>query len=1124
MQITYAKSDATPTKTIFIIDRAFETISCVSGDIATEVLSQVKAAPMSRTIHFREVQKIDMSVIDCAALKQLAVKNDISRLNIAGYTSICKQIQAILANAGHPVIDVYGLRYNQSVYGFDYGFEIRVEENFSIFVDFAFCYKTNHNKTVYGCTIDGKELMEPKRTTGSFETNNIFRLSVAKVPTLLKSIFPDVRTRNLAFLPDMSLVLEGMYSSLDENTIMFIEPDGERLNVKAKILIVDSVDIANALRNQGADIVAKGATSSKNQELINIGLVKVKQASALDSLGVIGLCNTSNTGILKSQIDYEQVRYKVINGQPSTDDLYKFLYSANKRVLGAGNIGVIKPESLSVIVDSIIAEEIDVTSNTLHQVCSDNNEVIGTLSCYSNTTTRRSQAEIGMDALTYLKCEDNLITSSELSEIAVTSLNASSFLKEQKKKLDECKAKAAAMNYDSIISNILYIDRQVSECFKAFATLEASAQLMAARAAVYLKAIKQILQFPLKTGYSAISAGLLAEHISIDSLQNRAIINSSKLPYFSRQHYKCCYGTFTINNGDPGHDQGNDIFVGSVYASLLNDVDGGVRLHKYKNKPYVITYEQTHGSGKCKKVVVPFNQTESRITENYGEFQTEIVQILNSLLSKPIMITLKDVKAAVKDVAESCTNIGKRREPYQRKLIEFMEWQQQIFMLEHVISLIENDFRYDNSLTVPKNCEFLSITDSTTEPIQGELVENTENISAKQIVGEAFSRDTRLISLMNSISRGISIKDLHITMDNAEISKYNDHLKTIKEKQRQMRKLIAEAIADDTLQTVTDDTSEDYNLKIPMLEEDVDYEFVTLYEINNNPDKVSTIKIPSSCKNQFAELDELVKKEYDEALKVAASFKKRLSENIHQVDYLWNGSTENIQVSDYDSLDSSYKAIIDEKRDIYLKNKDIYNTVSKMDRGKEEHILTISVNNKKFRYLALHGNNSKNDDQDSLIRNSQTRVSIILPISLEDKQQNNNEESIISIGGLCYSLQTLLKHEHIFEFMPYSNAIADKIKYALFRNTDVSSGEVYNEIEKRYGNSIAAYFSEWMSKEESNRNMIAKIIYALTANPKRTFASLLAFQGDQLGVFLKNCGLESYNVSCVDSCVQKLLL
>lgn len=1119
MRITYAKSDATPTKTLFIIDRCFETISCISGEIASDVLSQVKSAPMSRAIHYREAGKIDMSTFDKNALKQLAVKNDISRLNIAGYAALCKQIQAIISNAGHPVIDVYGLKYNQYVYGFDYGFEIRVEENFSIYIDFAFCHKTSHNKNVYGCDINGKDIIEAKRTSGNFESNNIFRLSLLKVPILLKSIFPDLRARNIAFLPDMSLVLEGMYSSLDENTLMFIEPDGARLNIKAKILIIDSTDVANALRNQGANIVAKGATSSKNQELINIGLVKVKQASALDSLGVLGLCNTSNMGIVESQIDYEQVRYKVINGQPSTDDLYKFLYSANKRVLGAGNLGVIKPESLSSLVDDIIAEEVDVTSNELHQVCSDNNEVIGSLSCYSNTTTRRSQPEVAADALTYIKCEDNLITSSELSEIAVTSLNASSFLKDQKRKLAECKAKAAAMNYDSIIANILYIDRQVSECFKAFATLEASAQLMAARASVYLKAIKQILQFPLKTGYSAINAGVLAEHISIDNATNRAVILASALPYFPRQYYDCCYGRFTINNGDPGHDRANDIFVGSVYASLLNDVDGGVRLHKYKNRPYVITYEQTHGSGKCKKVVVPFNQTESRITENYGEFQDEIVLIINSLLSKEVMIKLKDVKAAVKDVAESCSNIGKRREPYQQKLIEFMQYQQQIFMLEHVINLVENDFRYDNSLSMPKNCEFLSVTDSLTESASQNSSADLGDRSAKQIVRQVFSKDTRAISLINSISRGISIEDLRITMNTNEIEKYNNHLKNIREKQKQIREHQKEARDEFPADTV------EYTLKIPMLEDNIEYEFITLYELNNNPDRVNKISIKSELNSIVAKLDQEIKMEYDEALKVAASFKHRLSDTIHQVGYLWNGSKANIKISEYSSLDDADKSAIDEKMDIYLKNKAINEEISRMDEKKEKHILTISNEDREFKYLAIHGNDTTNkvDDLDSLLKKDPVRISIILPIGLNEDQESN-EEQIISIGGLCYSLQTLLKHEHIFNFMPYSRAILNKIKYSLFRNTEVSDGEVYEEIGRRYGFTIAAYFSEWASKEESNRNMIAKLIYGLTANPKRAFASLLAFQGDQLGIFLKKCGLESYNVSCVDSCVKKLIL
>lgn len=1114
MQITYAKSDATPTKTLFIIDRGFTTISCVSGEIASEVLSQVKSAPMSRTIHYKEVVKLDVSVIDKNALRQLSIRCDLSRLNIATYSSVCKQIQAILANAGHPIVDIYGIKYGNSVYGFDYGFEIQVDETFSIYTDFAFCSKTNHNMAVYGCSIDGKDITNPKRTSGQFEKNNIFRLSVSRVPVLLKNIFPDIKTRNLTFLPDMSLVLEGLYSSLDENTVMLVEPDGERLNVKAKVLIVDSTDVANALRNQGADIVAKGATSSKNQELINIGLVKVKQATALDSLGVIGLCNTSNIGIVESQINYEQVRYKVINGQPSTDDLYKFLYSANKRVIGAGNVGVIKPESLSYLVDAIIAEEIDTSSNDLHKIYADSNEVIGSLSCYSNTSTRRAQSAVGADALTYLKCEDNLITSSELSEIAVTSLNASSFLQAQKKKLDEYKAKAAAMNYDSIISNILYIDRQVAECFRAFATLEASAQLMAARAAIYLKAIKQILQFPLKTGYSAIGAGVLAEHISIDSARNEAVITSSQLPYFPTAYYDCCYGKFTINNGDPGRNAENDIFVGSVYASLLNDVDGGVRLTKYKNKPYVITYEQTHGSGKCKKVVVPYAETESRITERYGDFQREIVLIINSLLSKEVMIKLRDVKAAVKDVAESCSNIGKRREPYQRKLIEFMECQQQIFMLEHVISLIENDFRYDNSLIMPKNCEFLSLTDSETDLKSTLSSDSSETLNAKEVVNEAFSRDTREVSFANSISRGLSIEDLHITMTNEEIREYNEHLKTIREKQKKLREYIRSGNA-----------CVKYELEIPMLEDDVEYEFVTLYEINNNKDRVKSIFISPSEKSAVADLDALIKTEYDKALKVAASFKRRLLDSIHEVGYLWNGSKRDIIVSEYDKLEESDRAIIDEKLRIYLKYKPISEAITKMESGIKNHILTIKTEGKEIRYLAMHGNSMSNTetDVDSLIKSDPKRVSVVLPVSLVCGEVKD-EQKMISIGGLCYGLQTLLKHEHIFNFMPYSESILNKIKYSLFRNTDVSKGAVCKELERLYGLVVAAYFSEWASKEDSQRNMIAKVMYSLTANPKQTFASLLAFQGDQLGIFLKKCGLESYNVSCMDNCIQKLIL
>lgn len=1104
----------------FIVDKNFEYGILFSSDQAKSMLDMVNAAPSARMIDYQkddDIFQFEKLQINASVFGDLAFRKD--DIDYIEYTSIVKRAQSELVKYGLPVLEIYGISINDYLYGRDMGFKIEYEF-VTVFTNFSLIRTNNYGRLATGFSaITQNYTYDNHRKSGDFKSN-VFVLN-NYIPNNVTKLFGDVSHDNIRLLPNLSIAIRNLWSNVDSDRILIIDLANNQ--VAASILFTDAIKTANKIRSEGSKIFKKISTNPKlTSGYSNIATAKVLSADAVEKLQDLVIINTSNDSALISEAEFIENKHRFLSVPwPSESDQYKLAQSAGTSVALIGNLNILKEKDLDTLIESVLSLTPSHESNkSAHFLTSEDGKIIGYMEG-SSKLVYSSQTDISRTNISDLIFEDYFNSKDEFKNIAVEFQDVHSVIRSLEKEKEKYISLSSLINYDNIIANIKKIDSYVSNCFNSLASLIASQELISARAATYIKAVDMILKMPLKTAYGAIGFGSLAEFIDIKILgtgESIVTVNrnlSHLIPYRTSIYTRQCYKDWCILNSDPGLAYENDILVGSAYASSISDLNG--KYLTVQTKEYIKTNRQTRGNGKSEQVVVPLTKLEPRVVMRFDDLLTQCASFINTLLNNDIMKANAQIALCI----ESCTSAVKRyaemRKPFLDSLLLDQEYKERIFFCDHSIALAK--LRIPDELTVNYN-DMCYVEDSESnldvmEQNEVTLVNSYINLIDKNDVHiDTAPLLQRCDEYREKIDHAISYFIEFVSKQNFSVTTPYDNDKFEELIEYFNSRGVSYLIAEMYLNTYSID-DEMYNILKPGAEHSINgtvKEKIVITKsiekndiddaINSNPDNEKSTESDNECT-----FFESVYGDRYSFLEITDEDEEAITNAINRVNEAYEDRlryARKLRDEFIEAISSQHK-FISLSEDVSIEQND--NKIFLTDTNMNNYIVLDVYRERVDAEVEDSGVIHKNVLGEK-IRIVYNRQESRLCLDVVDPQ--------IYIGTLCYDLKIFLRQFEIYQNLPCSKKIIDKLKYSLFMSTDISDDVLVTKIRDSVGLNESLSLGKFLSQSTFSIDYkLNSIILCMLVDPIKTVAWILASQSDTFGIFLAENGLSLSTASSI---------
>lgn len=1117
------KNNKCQTRTALVFDAKGTTVLAFTGKGAFDVLSLAKSAPKYTKIAFKN-GNIDPRKVNFTSICEYLSNYIFQDLDLSIYNELIKGIQAQLANCGYQVVQVYGIKLNNKLYGYDFGFELYYDDKNSIYVDFNLIYKDVHLDTF----IIGASLFQNKSSTnndvklnytrhyGRFLNSNEFIVTFPNnTPSLVSDLIGMVPVENVNYLTNLSVVVDNLYSDLPDNCIKaFMVEDKELKSVLATALI-SAEEIGTKTRASAANLFKEVALSENPAGLSNVASMKFASASVLENLGDLLLVETVPNGIIQAEAERIEVCETIkavgmINNANANALIGNTEYTGNK----LGSVRVITQESLTKLVGNLINQQASFDNNAdLHLIYAESNELIGFLSNGNQNVVYDSSIYIESNKLEKLVIKDRFLERHTINNIAVDSLNAKETIDSLEQDALAYKTACAAINLTHIQNSIRDIDSLVTKAYDTLASLTATSTSLTAQAKTLIQASELILKLKLQTAYQPIEFGTVAEFIKIEKLPGgRSKVSKIEglwIPYQPQLTKRQCGRNWITMNASPGFGYNNDILIGPTLANAITDTKGkGITTI---TKSYEITPRQTRGSGDCEQEVVARRCTPNYVVQKLDTFLDEIVIILESILNDDKIIALSMITDCIFEATNIVKRYTKKREPFLAQLSDYFSNQEQLFLTNHMLNLVKSQYNFNNGLHLSSNTQL----DKTDRGIHG-------SFDSEQI-----------IHMTNHVTQALEVADISINTDitsefkeiKDEVINYcikiNNQLKLLESKTRDAFtvKLEEKGILNkpQLVEEPTNKNDKDYNHK--------------LEEYNNY------LKL---LDNYYKELDELLdKSKYECHLNLIINFDYTNINGSNDIgsDTIFAEAKPITKMIEYyndenihDNISSIILACNDKvlamiKQYIHIKNILLEQLANINVVFDGRHVTQINLITNEYNEFTIEFDSYKIKYSVDYQIEKQNKMVIIEITPIEFVKLDNfvvTPTYLLSIGSFMYELSNILKHEYIFGCLPVDESIISKISYACSMASDTSYSEVFKILERKYNTSIAQYYSSYISKIPTLRSFYGTLVFAAIANPTLFVATIMSYQEKQLGILLKDNGFNIGNASSFKHEIMKL--
>lgn len=1081
------KIEGYSTKSCCIIEPFALTLAIFTGETQCEALSMTKLSPSVRKIDFSNSVNSILTTLDFNPDELVDRVGSI----IGGSTSlnilkiIKRETQACLCNIGLPIIDVFGVRNNGILYGYDFGFELKFTDFDSVYVDFSCChFDSKFNKSVLITGVDLRDntpITAIKRDCGTFHiSTKTFELCSFKgTPEIVKMMIGEVDINKIFIMPNLTIFVENVYSGLKEDSMKFFELESEDMVCSLATAIVDSKKIALQARQIGSDILRKVATSDKvSSGLSTIGSVKILQSSCVESLGDLLLVETSQNSALHSKCEYEEVRSRVIskNSLVNTDQ-YKLAFTASNSINQMGVARCLNEASLNEIINSLISREYHPDSNVQnHKILDLNNNIIGYLKSSDNPTVYQQYTNINKPKLLKVQCSDDYATRAEVASVAVDIVSIRKAIEENQNNIDTARMRSLRYNLNDINNNLKYIDKLVNGNFKVLAELMASSDVLSARAAIYLKMVENILKFPMKTAYGAIEFGVLAEFFDIKiAIDGSATVNVRKgryVPYTKEIFERQCGTDWSRCLPDPGIDYENHINVGSVYADLLTDLEGGkLSVEKIKYKQ---TKEQTRGSGKCRQVVVEETfLPDERIVCVLSKFLEQIQSFLEKILNNEVMKSNAQIQKCIVEVSNAVERYSQMRMPFLKQLLECQEYQKQIFYFEHTKKILQSYFNIYNEVHVNSNsCLVIDNENPLNDRLSALQIERINGLLRTVSVDDVDLSDS------NSLDEARACLEEYLVL----IENANNNRDGGKNENRDDIASMSN-IAGSVQPEKDNDASEGWNntskvsIMCELSEDGLQYtqfkvvDYVVSDLIQQGFILEDLLALETKCEQLVRNVNEF-KKEY---------YQKINSVQLHIANESFDLGSE-----------------VEKNVELHLDNNSLQLCVKKIESADIKSSLSQQRNVHEIKIVDY----KENDDAET---NIESRL-----------------DSQIHVGSLCYSLRNLLNHEQIFGSLPNIDGIKQKIKYIISDSTNISDEEASTILSMASNKNYANYYLKYAAKSKSLKGLIGSYAYSIASDMGYATTLIRAYQEETLISLMQKNNLKTSSIALYEDFITSI--
>lgn len=1072
---SYNKNDVYKNECVAWLSNDCSKLMLCSGSKNVDLCNFIAISPRVRKVDYQmdttrnpfvKSSDIHSKILSLDLSDYFGYLNSYTRITTSVYNKIKKNFLGLISGVGFPIIDVYGIRLKDYLYGMDIGFEFKVSNLVSIYVDFGLVHKDNYGKIIVGCDYNGMDLTvnSSKRSCGSF-LDGIFVIRDF-VPSNISTMFPGVTKENILMLPNFTFVISDLYTYVEEDVIHIFELNSEDVFIKAFSIALSNYHTnANKMRQLGASICKKIATSKElTTGLSEIASSAIFQADDLTKIGHVNLCLSGNQDYIFSICKYEENRHQFLEvSHPDEELQFNLMYYASYISSLIGQCSAITDKEQKDILDIVLKGEYNYQNNkNVHFIRNANEDIIGMLPCLGTKPVSSSLTDTSeKEKLQSIIVSDNILTKTDVSNITADYMSQKEIIKDFEFQISELVSQINHINLDSIQQDLKKIDGYVSDAFKVLASLIASQEILSARGMVYLQQVDQILKMPLLTSYSAISFGNLIEFFDITTTSTgySSVIIKDNLyvPYLSRQTVKKCGSIYTVLNSDPDVGYKNEVLIGNSYKSSISDLQGKF-LSAYEKK-YFITNRQTRGSGKSEKEVIPERTTEERVVMTLEGLLFETQQMIHTLLNNDVLRSLAQIQNCINKVSSSVTSYSKMREPYCNELIRYKEAEEKIFYLRHMINLAQSRFDF-GYLTTNSDFEYVDSDIDTSCLSQTQVVRANSIINCIDVNDKVVEKDPTDIAnrFANAITRFVN------RIERGEV--------------RYSHNIMPEVCYHDIEDIISGYKNED-EIRAG------DYLIFLLQDNLIDCEGVETMFMAQMSYFNYLVID------IDEATTVIEEYKE------------YKLARENYAKT-FSEIRKEIDNCLAEKHIIKFNNNEYY-----ID-GDNKFVVTIDDERFVFRYII-------EDNADEFI--AKRKIELIPNESIIKA----DFDRVLSIRSLYYDIEVFLKHTEIFGLVPYSEYIDRKIKYCLLRDVDATYEQVYKRITEIFGKVNADYYGKWTrgSDREINPSQ-SDLLLALLCEFDLAFTSINAFQGINLRTLLQQKEVDAGLLSAYEEDRKKL--
>lgn len=922
-------------------------------------------------------------------------------------------------------------------------------------------------------------------------------------------MMPEANSRNISYTPSLDIIISNVYSNIRENSfkVLAVNNNSDLEPIIGGTLLKAS-DFAIKVREEGAAIMKKVTTSSSTNNLTNVGTAKILSADVIESIGDLLLLTTTATGLLSSEYEYLDQRYRFLKmNWPDNATQLKMCHAAGSSVSELGNVTCIDANTLTEITENLMSMQPSWSNNNeMHKLVDEGGRTIGFMSCNGSFPLYDSLDMIKKTELDVIEIEDPVFTKANISNISVDSLNYKELVNEAENNILHYRSKIAAIDLDDIRQNILKIDEQVSRTYTTLSSLISSQSIANAAAATVLKAVDLILSMPVKEAYTGFQAGTLIEYFAFENQADGGTIVTIKnkrhlLPYAQRLTVDRCGKTYIADNGSKDGENAGYIMVGSTYSNAINDLHG----HKLSctTKEFEVAPRQTHGSGKSQKVVVELTKVEPRVVCEYDSFMQQIKTFLTTLLNMDVMKAAKQINQCVSRVADACDRYSAQRTPYQNKMRQYFADSKMLFFYTHILNLAKNHFTYENGIGISSDISYVKKSSKFNEF----EIQAANSITGGIAVADKFINLEPYREQLNNIITEINIYQEKI---NDAVSFYNSIKEDIKN--------YKDRCDGDSENNEFHDFNPDVNIIIgrkiresksnASKLEAADFQIKENQTVMEVADFVYTIELLSK-----------IKEDKDQDFLDSAQKLVNLKDTIKE---------QNSKINDYFSLvDQLRKNIQNEIKNTTLAFNNELITVNESKFCIETDVVKVDFRIEE-KYVKYENDDKIDIDLENINIANATLIykqTEIIPemISLKDKAFKG-EENLIAIGSMSYDIRNILQHNAIYKNLPYHKMVKAKMSYNLLGYNEEDDTVIYEAIKDKYGIQLADFYSCYVSKTENIESVISSLIFAAASNIELFATTLMAYQGKKLGILMKDKNLSVSNLSSISEVSRDLVL